>query len=813
MKKFYYPSLLLLTLCATPVFSNTLSPQQALERLEREGYNPILNTRSADKTDAYRHVYTLDAPDKEAALYVFQNDMTEGFLVTGADDVAPALLGYSDHGVFDASNIPPQLKYWLEEYGRQIEFLRKSNYKMNNTRSDSPLNGMPAISPLIKTKWNQGSPYNKYCFTISPDGKESQSVTGCVATSMAQVMYYFQYPEIGHGEISYKFDDSGTYTMNFGSQPFQWDEMLTTYYPGSYNADEEDAVAYLMKACGYSVKMDYGKGESGANGSEIASALTQYFGYSEGINIQTRKFRTYEEWAEMIYENLSKVGPVVYNGSALDGGHSFICDGYDGNGYFHLNWGWGGMSDGYYLLDALNPDEFGIGGAAGGYNLGQQIILGISPDNSADISRQVMQFGSVTGKITDNVLSLSLTGSETGLQYIDPDPVTITFGVMVTNISDSSEPVQYFESSKKNLEAKQGSYFHWDEDGTDVDLTKVNMTEGDSYDFIIATYITAGDYSEWTEACAMPGKYNYVTIMKTSEGYQLENYTPWDLSVEDFKVETSTIYYDMPVKFSAVFSNPGTQSLTRNYSAVLFDSSGKESYKMENYSVNVDASSSLSQTWTSVQWYKENGSEGVTEATEFTLKLYDNWEGVYVDGIEETVTVLPKPDNTAKIESELTIVGAQKDGDVYIIEGNEFEANLLVKVLEGTLNQTLMLAIQMPLSSGDYYTVFHKHFDAIPDLYAGEEQVFNISVIFDDAEPDKDYRIEVWGPDGGFNEKMMVRFDLSNQGVSSLSSDGAGKYSIYSVDGRKIYVGTDSNVVTTLDRGIYIINGKKVMVK
>ncbi|MCH5238033.1 MAG: C10 family peptidase, partial [Muribaculaceae bacterium] len=506
------------------------------------------------------------------------------------------------------------------------------------------------------------------------------------------------------------------------------------------------------------------------------------------------------------------VGPLVYDGPALDGGHSFVCDGYDGNGYFHFNWGWGGMSDGYYLLDALNPDEFGIGGAAGGYNLGQQVILNISPKKIETGVPQLMQFGNVTGKVSGNILSLSLEdAADPGFQYINPAPVTLTFGLKVENVNDASKEPQYYSSSKKDLEAKQGSYFKWEETGTTLDLEKTGMTEGQQYNIIISTDITQGDATSWSEVQAMPGKANYVTVIKKSDGYEVINHTPGNLTVSDFQILSSPIYYDKPVKFSAGFTNSSTQQLTRNYSAVFFNSEGEECYKMENYSINVDGNQSTTDTWTSVNWYKEKGATEIKEATDFKVKLYDNWQGSYVEGIEETVTVMPTtPD--AKVESEFEITNGTKEGDVYIVEGNQLDVSLTVKVLDGFFNHTMMLAIQAPLNDKDYFTIMHKHFDAIPDLSAGEEQVFDMSVIFEQAEPDKVYRVEVWGQGSGFNESRLVKFNLPTSGINHISPDSEGNFKIFNLDGTLRSITSDPTVIKSLPRGIYIINGRKIAI-
>ena len=792
--------------------ADVLSAEEALARINKS--ESCRKVRSG--AGQLKLAYTLEDSGASPALYVFNRD-GGGFLIASADNGAFPLLGYTDSGSFDAANMPPELRYWLGQYAQEIAMLRNNSAVGGEKRRaatsapDEPLAGMEAIGPLLKSKWNQGAPYNKFCFEISADGTQTQSVTGCVATAMAQVMYYFKEPAVGKGQISYKHGDSGTYEMDFGDQAFSWNEMLPTYLPDSYTAEEGDAVAYLMKACGYSVKMDYGKGESGASGSNIPGALIDYFGYNPAIELQTRAWYTYSEWMEMIYNNLKNVGPVVYDGSALDGGHSFVCDGYDGNGYFHINWGWGGMSDGYYLLDALNPDEFGIGGAAGGYNLGQQVILNITTGTPQPVTPQLMQYGNLTGKIADGKLTLRLDDTDRpGFQYINPAEITLTFGVKVENMSDSSQAPQYFTSEKKDLKAHQGSFYTWEEYGTDIDLSKVEMTEGDEYRFIIVTEINSGSSPQWTEVVAMPGKYNYVTVEKTESGYQLTDETAGNVSVSDFEILSDPVYWNMPVKFSAQFANETDSPLTRNYSAVFFDSAGKECYKMENYSVNVDAGTTQTTEWTSVDWYKENGASDITEPTEFTVKLYDNWQGEYVDVPEQTVTVEPEA-GKAKVESTMSILNGTKKGDVYEIEGDELEVAITVKVTEGVFNHTIMLALQQPMKDGDYLTVMHKHFDAIPNLTAGEEKTYSMTVQLDDIDTDLTYRVEVWGPDGGFNEQALVKFHISPDGITAIAPDSDGLYRVYGLDGMPQGVYESADALLALPRGVYIVNGIKVM--
>ena len=807
MRNTFLPALFLFAAgSAVSAYSAPLSPRDALNRIEKSS-----QSRRLRGAGDYTLQYMVSDVSHEPTVYVFAKASGEGFVIASAEDVAAPVLGYSDNGTFDPSAIPANLRFWLGEYSREIEAVRTDGIRNKRRREAAQSLPAEAIGPLVKTKWNQGAPYNKYCFELSSTGEETQSVTGCVATAMAQIMYYYKQPAVGSGQISYKHGDSGTYTMDFGAKAFDWSEMLPTYYPGSYTEEEADAVAYLMKACGYSVRMDYGKGESGASGTAIAGALIDYFGYNKNITVQTRSFYTYNDWVQMIYDNLRNVGPLVYNGSALDGGHSFVCDGYDGNGYFHINWGWGGMSDGYYLLDALNPDEFGIGGAAGGYNLGQQVILNIRPTETETVIPQLMQFGNATGTVEKDVLRLKLDdASDAGFQYINPAPIAVTFGLRVENVSNPEEGVRYVESDKKNLEAKQGTTFSWEEDGTSVNLADLSLEEGDSYRMVISTLITLDGTSEWTEVVAQPGKANYVTVTKTADGYEVADNTVEGLKVSDFAVVSDPVYAEMPVTFSATFTNPSVDQLTRNYSAVLFNSAGEDCYKMENFSINVDAGATTTQTWTSVDWYKEKDATEVTEATTFTVRLYDNWMGEYVEGVSLTVTVEPK-NKEAKVESTMDIKGATKEGNVYVVDGDELNVALTVKVLEGYFNHTVMLALQAPQSDGDWFTIMHKHFDAIPSLSEGEEQVLDVTMQFADANPDVVYRLEVWGPGDGFNEKALVKFRPLEDGVETILPDSQGRYTVYGIDGTLRAQGASPEILQTLPPGLYIVNGHKLL--
>ncbi|MCM1451195.1 MAG: C10 family peptidase, partial [Clostridium sp.] len=352
-----------LALAAMPLMAKTLSPEEALARANQD-----TNGKRMAASAPLKLAHTSKTPSGEAAVYVFNRGENLGYMLLGADDMALPVLGYSDEGSFAVENISPDFEWWLSEYGRRIEYANQSGALSGASAEDqgegpkflfaTAVKG-EAIAPQIKTLWDQIEPYNNK----APLYGANRTYTGCVATAMAQVMNYWQYPEKGQGSISYTSESiAKKLTLDFSRKKFDWANMLERYIPGEYTSAQADAVAYLMQACGYSVRSDYSTDATGALAMNIRKGLVKYFNYDGNSKYELRAYYTTPEWEQMIYDNLKNVGPILYGGgSYLGGGHSFICDGYDGNGMFHFNWGWSGISNGYFALDALTPDALGTG--------------------------------------------------------------------------------------------------------------------------------------------------------------------------------------------------------------------------------------------------------------------------------------------------------------------------------------------------------------------------------------------------------------------------------------------------------------------
>lgn len=315
------------------------------------------------------------------AYYVFNIEGNKGFVIASGDDSTVPILGYSEVGTFDEEHIPDNMRAWLDEYERQIAFIQ--NHPSIIIKNINSVN-RSEVAPLLTTHWGQYEPYNDEC-SIELSTDTIQAVTGCVATAMAQIMNYYKYPsatiaEIPSYEIRYRRENKID-TIHFPVIPanskIDWAYMLDDYSNG-YTERQAKAVADLMHYCGLSVEMIYSTYGSGASSGKVQTALKKFFGYGPSTRYVEREDYTSNEWDELIYGEVSNKRPVYYAGkeSEESSGHAFVIDGYK-NGYYHVNWGWEGDYDGYYILSVLNPYEEYLDedDDAGGYSFNQHATL------------------------------------------------------------------------------------------------------------------------------------------------------------------------------------------------------------------------------------------------------------------------------------------------------------------------------------------------------------------------------------------------------------------------------------------------------
>lgn len=422
-------------------FAAPLSPQEALQAV-------IGNARYALPGPDSPSSYSLCWHTANNGVYVFARDKG-GFIIASGDSDCPPLLGYSANANFDTNAIP----YALEAFLSAIDSAIKSGqqYRVASTGSNKT-----DIVPLVTAKWNQAEPYNNLC----PELQGKHCLTGCAATAMAQVIKYWEYPANPTGQISYSWSTGGTtLSYDFADITFDWENMLDVYDTDA-TAAQNDAVAQLMLACGMASQMDYTHIFSGTTDIEAGLGMVNHFGYDGSIKLLFRDFYRIGEWNDMVYSELAAGRPILYYGFSPVGGHAFVCDGYEGtNGdYFHINWGWGGLSDGYFLINGLNPEYIGLGGSTGGFNIMQSAFFGLEPANEAtsEIFHQVLCFGYfATEKMSytkGNRILFGLAGGikRAGFYNMSLEKIYFTPGLKLTPVN-GGESVYFPATSGANI--------------------------------------------------------------------------------------------------------------------------------------------------------------------------------------------------------------------------------------------------------------------------------------------------------------------------------------------------------------------------
>lgn len=369
-------------LSAAPVDANQAKAMaesflRSASQNQRQWRAPALNQLSL----AYTQV---DQTSGKNAFFVFNCGQQKGYVMVAADDRAPAILGYADKGAFDGKRIPQSMKGMIHSWTAQIAWLANHN----DCKAYAPMRPVSAVEPLLgDIMWDQGDPYNRKCPIVTQydswgyeDGT-GPAATGCVATALSQIMYYTRWPEVGKDSISYTSegeDDKVDVNVVFDGYHYNWDAMLPQLTSKS-PSDAIDAVSTLMYHVGAAVQSVYGY-STGAYDFEVAPAMMKYFSYDKGISYNVRDYFTAADWDAMLQNELVSTRPVAYGGVTRKGeGHFFVVDGINDEGLYHINWGWSGTENGYYMLTLLQPGTQGIGGSSDGsaFSYAQCAVAGL----------------------------------------------------------------------------------------------------------------------------------------------------------------------------------------------------------------------------------------------------------------------------------------------------------------------------------------------------------------------------------------------------------------------------------------------------
>ena len=456
--------------CSMSLWAQHISEQQAKERVLKYMNNGTAlakarGTAASPKSGSMK----LEAmPVKAENINAF-NMEGGGFVIASGDQRTLPVLGYSTTGSIDWEQMPANMRSWLKQYAKAIatlgdrtdfrdgELTTTSSYGKGATPAQSTRRGARvAVAPLIKTHWDQSSPYWDQVPTYQgpePELRGKQCFTGCVATAMAQVMNYWQWPNtVPYGLPDYdytiNYNDQG-YTWHFDALPptdFEWGLMINDYnfknmeamrYDPLGTDEQRRAVATLMRYCGQSIEMMYGPAEKGGSMAaywNVAYALVNYFNYNAAQHIERTFFHSIDEWEEIIYNELAAGRPVVYGGQSDSGGHAFVCDGYDGEGLFHINWGWSGEADAYFSLSVLNPYNntgSGSGSSGIGYCISENATIYTDPNMEPQPFKNSENVGSIYQWIP---IILNYNDAEAGAyySYFEPenDEADFAFGTM-----------------------------------------------------------------------------------------------------------------------------------------------------------------------------------------------------------------------------------------------------------------------------------------------------------------------------------------------------------------------------------------------
>lgn len=503
--------------------------------------------------------------NNQPLLYIFNSRVGEmgTFVIVSADDLARPILGYSLHDTFSIDLAPDHVMAWLSDYERSIIWGIQNNISQTEDikqlwdyyRNQKNIIGKRrgSVAPIVKAKWNQVPYYNDLC----PLDGNKRSVVGCVATAMAQVIHHWQYPAKGSGFHSYSHSSLGTISANFGNTSYNYSNM-----PNSISSKNSD-VAILNFHCGVGVEMNYSAQSSGSYVISAASpithcaeyALKKYFSYPSTVNGQLRSNYTTSVWTTKVDNEIDNGRPIIYAGFGNGGGHAFIFDGYDNSGKYHINWGWGGAYNGYFEMDALNPDGLGTGGGTGSYNSGHQAIFGVEPPDNTTTDASISVYANVSIDASRVSYGQPFTVTTNAANVSGKD---FTGSVAIAVFDDSFNFVE-FVGEMNNLSLKDNYAFNsltFESEGS------LAMLPGDYHLYLCyknnsGDWKIANDYSSYTNYAGLE-IYYYSDI----ELYQ-------DLNVTSGKIrngEKTTVTFNV--------ANTATSTFKGSYAVALYNMDG-----------------------------------------------------------------------------------------------------------------------------------------------------------------------------------------------------------------------------------------------
>ena len=558
----------LLTLCC---LSWTIAAQQVDVRTAQTVAENFLAQHQFQKSGNDLALYavgtaetTQKSGEATVCYYIFKAANT-GFVIVSGDQRITPVLAYSVSNSFDTTDMSDNLRGWLQNYRDEITYsIRSENeaetyaplWKAYVENSLNELRKTTAeVSPLVVTQWNQRGPYNNLC--PYNDSVGYRCPTGCLATAMAQILKFWNYPYRGVGSHSYTHKKYGLQSANFGSTIYDWNNMTNTYSSSSSDISRQ-AVSTLMYHCGVAVDMDYEYNGSGAftllSDEQInqmglydgRTALKRYFN-CESVLGYARDNYYLDTWVTMLKNELSSGRPILYAGQGSGGGHAFVCDGFDSEGKFHINWGWGGSSDGYFVISALNPGSLGTGGGSGGYNSYQRALF-VNPGINEKFQLFMYSALNVSSDTiaVNGPFSLTANVANTGSKYTG----FITAGIYTSN----GTFVTYMDSTALSLDSM---YYG------EVTISTQGLSALSDGEYYACFFYRSGNHWRLLNGGSYSNRVDFV-VGKGKLTYDLAMYGDLHISSNPVRVNTEVTFTDSIV-------NHDTRAFDGKVAIAIFD--------------------------------------------------------------------------------------------------------------------------------------------------------------------------------------------------------------------------------------------------
>lgn len=818
----------LLVLLVTVVVANSAvaaprsvaqAKQEAMRQMNWQAVNRVANQGGAIGKNPQLVFSKAKANEPDAAYYyVFSAGEGLGFTVVSGDDRLPAIIGYTEEGNYNADQLPENFVSFMQSYqdfvdhASAAELAKAKSWRSTTTAHES-------IAPLVTSKWNQGAPYNNMC----PQYDGMNSVTGCVATAMAQILYYHRFP------LSLQEDIPAYYTETLGiwmptitaGETYDWNNMLDVYTGSETNA-QKDAVAKLMLHAGCSVEMDYTPGESGAVVS--AEPFVKYFGMDkETTRMLQRGNYDIAEWDEILYKELEEERPVLYRGQSTRSGHAFDIDGYR-DGLYHVNWGWGGMCDGYFDITILNPNTMtGMRASStqDGYSMLNGMVIGIQPDNGVvDEIDNPLVFSNMNMILRD---AQAMDGTVSGVITTSPGNNSMTDGFAYIGIGYKADDGSYvnivsYPYTLYAWELSLGWYYY------DVSFYfSFQYEEGKTYELVL---IESQDMENW-KPCA--GASATALTLQIQDNTVIEVMKPVLSAVATLDTENSGGYAGMANTINITVTNSGAKEYYNNVTvyASTSDIMPYDYTYRTGITAPVDGSTTFNFAYTPATdgtynfWILDcDGNLIGTSTIDFVSATQPDLSFVSITcsnaSTDKTIAEYSGSmlemdkvyDTKADFVFEIKNDGGYYQGSFALYEyhgGTTWSGRLHTLTLPA--NSTTSFTFTIEGSAGDVVGAWLMSYNdnvTVQDLPSDKWNVHKkyengaytgYYYSFTDSEI-----CYLAGPDGGSNGISATQ--IGNEGDKSNSI-------IYTLDGKRL----PSTNVKDLPKGIYIINGKKVMVK